>query len=141
MVFWAIRFFGFRLLESPKYLMGKGRDADAVDVIHKIAKRNGRTSTLTLDSLQSFDKFDTKEEPRHVEEKNAASKFSIRSFYNEYMQPLFATPKVAWSTSLLLLIWGEMKLMYHFLTTFLILCSSGRHCFTLVCPCHRACSQ
>ena len=114
MVFWAIRFFGFRLLESPKYLMGKGRDADAVNVIHKIAKRNGKTSTLTLESLQIFDKSDTKEEPRHVEEKKAASKFSIRSFYYDYIQPLFATPKVAWSTGLLLLIWGKTNFIYHF---------------------------
>ncbi|KAI1816383.1 MFS general substrate transporter [Poronia punctata] len=38
----------FRLRESPKYLIYKGRDADAVQVIQHIAKVNGRTCNLTM---------------------------------------------------------------------------------------------
>ena len=32
-VLWAIRFFVFKLYESPKFLMGKGKDEAAVKVI------------------------------------------------------------------------------------------------------------
>ena len=48
----VLRFFVFHLYESPKYLMGRGRDAEAVEVIHKIAAYNGRTSSLTLEMLE-----------------------------------------------------------------------------------------
>jgi hypothetical protein len=49
--FWGLRFFVFKLYESPKFLMGRGMDAEAVDVVHKVAAYNGRTSTLTLEHL------------------------------------------------------------------------------------------
>jgi hypothetical protein len=42
-----IRFICFTIFESPKYLMGKGRDEDAVKVIHEVARRNGKGSTRT----------------------------------------------------------------------------------------------
>ena len=41
MILWFIRFFFFKLHESPKYLMGRGRDQDAVAVVHAIARYNG----------------------------------------------------------------------------------------------------
>ncbi|KAG8880324.1 hypothetical protein FRB97_000937 [Tulasnella sp. 331] len=50
-ILWAIRFFVFTLYESPKYLMGRGRDAEAVEVVHKVAALNGTTSNLTLRDL------------------------------------------------------------------------------------------
>jgi hypothetical protein len=45
----VLRFFFFHLYESPKYVMGRGRDAEAVEVVHKVAAYNGITSSLTLD--------------------------------------------------------------------------------------------
>ncbi|KAG6917195.1 hypothetical protein DXG01_003538 [Tephrocybe rancida] len=50
-VLWAIRFFVFKLYESPKYLMGRGRDETAVEVVHRVAELNGTTSNLTLEDL------------------------------------------------------------------------------------------
>lgn len=40
-----IRFVCFHIYESPKYLMGKGRDEEAVQVVHEVARRNGKTSS------------------------------------------------------------------------------------------------
>jgi MFS family permease len=40
-----VRFVFFTVHESPKYLMGKGRDEDAVRVVHDVARRNGKTSS------------------------------------------------------------------------------------------------
>jgi hypothetical protein len=34
--------------------MGRGKDGEAVEVVHQVAKRNGKESTLTLDSLQNI---------------------------------------------------------------------------------------
>ena len=36
------RFFVFHLYESPKYLMGRGRDEEAVQVLRHVAVYNGR---------------------------------------------------------------------------------------------------
>lgn len=53
LIMFAIRFLCFTIYESPKYLMGKGRDEDAVKVVHEVARRNGKSSYLTLEMLQS----------------------------------------------------------------------------------------
>ncbi|KAJ3510191.1 hypothetical protein NLJ89_g4821 [Agrocybe chaxingu] len=52
LVLWAIRFFGFPVYESPKYLLGRGRGKEAVEVVHKVAKFNGKTLKLTAEDLR-----------------------------------------------------------------------------------------
>lgn len=53
LLMWAARFFIYPIPESPKYLIGKGRDAEALEVIRFIAAENGKTSRLTLEQLQA----------------------------------------------------------------------------------------
>ena len=48
------RYVIFELQESSKYLVAVGRDEDAIDVLEYIAKRNGRTITLTVDKLKAI---------------------------------------------------------------------------------------
>lgn len=43
-----LRFVVFRFQESPKYLLYRGKDEKAVQVLHNIAKFNGRRSTVTM---------------------------------------------------------------------------------------------
>ncbi|KAJ5984600.1 hypothetical protein N7481_006699 [Penicillium waksmanii] len=51
------RFFFFRFYESPKFLVGKGREQDAIDVLDKIAKFNGAPRpTLTMDDFMRIDR-------------------------------------------------------------------------------------
>lgn len=50
----VIRFVAFTVYESPKYLMGKGRDADAVRVVHEVARRNGKESNCKSKSTFTF---------------------------------------------------------------------------------------
>jgi MFS family permease len=45
-----VRFAFFTVYESPKYLMGKGRDEEAVKVVHEVARRNGKTSNCEYKS-------------------------------------------------------------------------------------------
>ncbi|KAI1754743.1 MFS general substrate transporter [Xylaria castorea] len=44
----------FRLKESPKFLICKGRDAEAVEVVQYIAKKNGQSCNLTLEHLRQL---------------------------------------------------------------------------------------
>ena len=53
LVFFA-RFVLFRFQESPKFLIYRGKDEKAVEVLHHIAKYNHRTSNQTLDSFTSL---------------------------------------------------------------------------------------
>lgn len=101
---WAIRFFVFTLLESPRFLSGIGRDADAVDVIHKLAKFNGRVSSLTVEELEAPDRV-AGGRSSSMERHKILSKSS--KYDPVHIKALFATPKMAWSTSLLILIWGR----------------------------------
>lgn len=43
-----LRFVVFRFQESPKYLLYRGKDEKAVQVLHNIAKFNGRRCGLTM---------------------------------------------------------------------------------------------
>lgn len=46
----------FRFYESPKFLLSKGRDAEAIEVLHKIAKFNkAPPPTLTVEMLAAID--------------------------------------------------------------------------------------
>jgi MFS family permease len=48
---WGLRFFILPMHESPKFLVSIGQDEEAVRVIHEVARKNGRTSSLTVDRL------------------------------------------------------------------------------------------
>jgi hypothetical protein len=45
------RYFIFDLQESPKFLVAVGKDEEAIEALSYIAKRNGKTITLTTDQL------------------------------------------------------------------------------------------
>ena len=112
LVLWAVRFFAFRLYESPKYLMGKGKDEHAVKVIHRIARYNGKISSLSLEDLQSVDKeFDGKAGSNGKRKVFDSTSQTLRRhlsiFDGNHVKPLFATRKLAISTMLLIVLWGE----------------------------------
>ncbi|CEL10317.1 hypothetical protein ASPCAL13438 [Aspergillus calidoustus] len=55
-IFFA-RYLVFRFHESPKFLVSQGREQDAIDVLHKIAKFNGASPpTLTLEDFRAIDR-------------------------------------------------------------------------------------
>ncbi|KAG1873348.1 MFS general substrate transporter [Suillus tomentosus] len=121
---WAVRFFIFTLLESPRFLSGIGRDADAVEVIHKLAEFNGKTSSLTLEELEAPDRAMPGKRSSSGERRNIISK---NSKYNTgHIKALFATPKMAWSTSLLIAMWGLIGLASTLYNNFLPYLLSSR---------------
>ena len=113
----VLRFFVFHLYESPKYLMGRGRDAEAVEIIHKIAAYNGRTSSLTLAMLEDASRKADGAGVEGTERPMATSAWAafmrqVQKFSGENVYSLFATRKLAWSTSLLIAVWALIGLAF-----------------------------
>jgi hypothetical protein len=98
---WAIRFLVFKMFESPRYLIGRGKDAEAIEVLQNIAKYNRTTCSLTVEDLQKAVKevSGTYSTLSHI--LSNSSNLGL-----EHVRGLFATRKLAWSTTLLLALWG-----------------------------------
>ncbi|KAI0715628.1 MFS general substrate transporter [Cerioporus squamosus] len=134
MLMFVLRFFVFHMYESPKYLMGRGRDAEAVEIVHKVARYNGRTSTLTLEMLQDVEK--THGSSNGVDEKpvldtsaKAAVLRKLNMFSGGHVKSLFASRKLAYSTTLLIILWAFIGLafpLYNGFVTF-FLATRGAH--------------
>jgi hypothetical protein len=107
MFLWVIRFFVFNLYESPKYLMGRGRDEQAVEVVHKVAAYNGKTSNLTLEDLQRAGKLVDAAVDGMDTSALAAVRRKMGMFSDNHVKSLFATRKMARSTTILIILWGK----------------------------------
>ena len=138
LLLWSVRFFVFRFHESPRYLIGRGRDEEAIEVIHKIAKFNGKADrcTITVEDLQKAVQESIKEsstfstqiggggylssggEATNVDKKKGFLSSSSH-LSGSHIKALFATRKMAWSTSLLILIWGIIGLASTLYNSFL----------------------
>ncbi|KAJ7173856.1 MFS general substrate transporter [Mycena filopes] len=116
----SIRFFIFRLVESPRYLVGIGDDQRAVDVIHEIAAYNSTTTSLTLEDLTGVE-----EKQDNPATRPLLSRTSI--FTMTHIKALFVTRKMAISTSLLIALWGIIGLASTLYNSFLpfLLASRG----------------
>lgn len=87
------RFFFFHLYESPKFLLSRGRQAEAVATVHGIAYSNRRKTWLTEDILNEIG---------GVREGGTQTKLSrsevFRRFFGKFSQdriaPLFATKRM-----------------------------------------------
>ncbi|KAL8918226.1 MAG: hypothetical protein Q9172_005519 [Xanthocarpia lactea] len=54
-----LRFVVFRFQESPKYLLYRGKDEKAVEVLYNVAKFNGRQSTVTMALFEALTEEDS----------------------------------------------------------------------------------
>jgi hypothetical protein len=113
MIMFILRFFCFKLQEPPKYLMGKGRDEEAVRVVHAVAKKNGKTCDLTLEDLQKCENLfvgPAAGSPEDEIRKKMARSGESEKLDLHHVKALFCDKKTAWSTSLLIIIWGLIGL-------------------------------
>ncbi|EQL01772.1 membrane transporter [Ophiocordyceps sinensis CO18] len=115
MLMFLSRFCFFTIYESPKYLMGKGRDEDAVGVVHEVARRNGTTSTLTIDHLGAC------EPDGYVAQTDAsaAARRYLEKLDAKHVKALFCTRDLAMSTGLIMAIWALIGLGYPLYNAFL----------------------
>ncbi|KAK4238013.1 synaptic vesicle 2-related protein [Achaetomium macrosporum] len=115
MIMFLVRFWLFTIYESPKYLMGKGKDEEAVRIVHEVARRNGKTSGLTVADLKAC-------EPEgyvHPTKVSHAVKRKLEDIKFERVRTLFGTRKLALSTGLIMVIWAFIGLGYPLYNAFL----------------------
>ncbi|OAG10852.1 sugar transporter-like protein [Paraphaeosphaeria sporulosa] len=60
LIIFFLRFFVFTFHESPKFLLARGKEAEAIEVLHKIAKFNrAPPPALTLEMFAALDEMDS----------------------------------------------------------------------------------
>lgn len=98
-----------RLKETPKFLLGEGKDAELVEGFHAMAAKYNRPCSITVEMLDACGV---------VQSSHAKSKISIGELAIHF-RGLFATKKIGLSTSLIWLSWTLIGLAYPLFYVFL----------------------
>ncbi|WVF68306.1 hypothetical protein IAT40_003071 [Kwoniella sp. CBS 6097] len=117
LIMFIIRFVFFSIYESPKYYMGKGRDEDAVRIVHEVARRNGKTSNLTIDDLRACEALGNGS-AAHIDAA-AAIKRKLEKVNLTHVRALFATRRLMISTSLIIAVWAFIGLAFPLYNAFI----------------------
>jgi MFS family permease len=115
-IMFLIRFVLFTIYESPKYLMGKGKDEEAVRIVHEVARRNGKTSSLTIEDLKACEPtgYTTRADMA------IAIKRKLEKVNLTHVRALFSSKKLAFSTSGIMVVWAFIGLAYPLCVSFLL---------------------
>jgi hypothetical protein len=108
-IFAIIRIAIFKMPESPRYLLSKGRDAEAVEAVNFVARRNGKPEPLSIGMLQEIDGHlgivVNLDEGRQGLSHTDIIKENLKDFKSVNYKDLFATRKLAQHTTIIWLIW------------------------------------
>ncbi|KAL2054225.1 hypothetical protein ABVK25_005366 [Lepraria finkii] len=112
------RFFFFHLFESPKYLLSRGRQAEAVATVHGIAYKNKRKTWLSEEILNAVGG-----DPEVVSNVKLSVIDIIKRFFSKFsgdrIGPLFATKRIGTMTSLVWFCWATIGMGYPLFNAFL----------------------
>jgi MFS family permease len=102
-----------RLKETPKFLVGEGKDAEVVDTLQYIAKRYNRPCSLTLEQMEACGATGGQLPAgrRGSITAHASKKFSFMEVWM-HLKGLFATKKLGISTALIWWSWTLIGLAY-----------------------------
>lgn len=117
-VMFLVRFFLFHMFESPKYLLSRGRQAEAVAVVQGIALKNRRKTWLTEEILDAVVDDPAPRVRRGLSTKNII-KNKLASFSAERIRPLFSSRKLALTTALIWFCWATIGMGYPLFNAFL----------------------
>lgn len=98
-----------RLKETPKFLLGDGKDEQLVEAFHVMARKYNRPCTITVEELAACGV---------VSGAHGKSKFSVGETMVHF-RGLFATRQIGLSTSLIWLSWALIGLAYPLFYVFL----------------------
>lgn len=133
----VLRFFVFRLFESPKFLLSQGRQAEAVAVIHGLAHHNGTKTWLTEDVLEavadgSEDGLAADVPPARQTASSSATgrpatmptllsliRARLTSFSGEHLRPLFRSRQLGLATAIIWFVWATIGMGYPLFNAFL----------------------
>lgn len=120
---WILRFFFFRLYESPKFLLSRGRQEEAVASVQGIAYANQTRTWLTVEVLN--------EVGGYYPDPNSSGQFqqglpvgeivrrNLSKFSLQRIGPLFHTKRLGFSTTLIWFCWATIGLGYPLFNAFL----------------------
>lgn len=105
-----------RLKETPKFLIGEGRDEEVVEILQDIATKYHRPCSLTVEQLRACGTIGGYERRGSIA--HAKSKFSFGEVL-VHLRGLFATRRIGLSTSLIWFSWLLIGLAYPLYNVFL----------------------
>lgn len=112
------RFFLFHLYESPKFLLSRGRQSEAVAVVHGIAYHNKSKTWLTEQILNEIGG-----DPDVTQDSKLSTleivRRSLSKFSTQRIAPLFADKKLGITTCLLWFQWTTIGMAYPLFNAFL----------------------
>ena len=113
------RFVLFHLFESPKFLLSKGKQSEAVMVVRAIAYHNNKKTWISEEILNETSgvPVDAKEEALSNME---IVKRSVGKFSTDRIKPLFAYKRLAINTALLWVIWAAIGMAYSLFNAFIV---------------------
>ncbi|POR31849.1 Putative MFS-type transporter PB1E7.08c [Tolypocladium paradoxum] len=119
-----VRFFIFHLFESPKFLVNKGRQAEAVAVVHGIAYRNNTKTWLTSDILDQVAAEDVTQATHVAQQFSSVAGSSVlvdklKGLSGETLRPLFRTKTLGLATGLIWFCWASIGMGYPLFNAFL----------------------
>jgi hypothetical protein len=104
-----------RLKETPKFLIGEGRDEQCVETLQFIATKYNRPCSLTLEQLAACGFTNT---GRRGSEAHASQRFSFAEVL-VHLKGLYATKRIGLSTTLIWFSWTLIGLAYPLYNVFL----------------------
>lgn len=132
MLQWICRFIFFQMFESPKFLLSKGRQAEAVAVVHGLAHKNKTKTWLTEEILNEVGGYPETGDDTRLSNMEIIKR-TLNKFSGERIAPLFANWKLGLTTVLLWIMWTSIGMGYPlfngFLPQYLKDSGAGGECF------------
>jgi hypothetical protein len=117
-VMFICRFFLFHLYESPKFLLARGRQDEAVAAVHGIAYKNKAKTWLTVDILNEIGGYPEENVPQSLSNREIVERY-LSKFSLQRVRPLFATKKLGFTTVILWFCWTTIGMGYPLFNAFL----------------------
>ncbi|KAJ5748806.1 uncharacterized protein N7511_010502 [Penicillium nucicola] len=112
------RFFLFTLYESPKFLVSRGRQDEAVAAVQGIAHKNKTTTWLTEEIMNEIGGYPEEHKKQSLSTVEIIKR-SLERFSVQQIKPLFRTRRLAISTILIWFCWTCIGMGYTLFNAFL----------------------
>ncbi|KAJ5377962.1 uncharacterized protein N7496_005371 [Penicillium cataractarum] len=112
------RFFLFTLYESPKFLVSRGRQEEAVAAVQGIAHKNKTTTWLTEETLNEIGGYPEEDKKQGLSTVEIIRR-SLERFSYQQVAPLFKNKRTAVSTILIWFCWTCIGMGYTLFNAFL----------------------
>lgn len=117
-VMFCCRFFLFHLFESPKFLLSRGKQREAVSVVYGVAHANNAKTWLTEEILNEIGGYPEEVTDMKLSNKDIVKR-QLEKFSTQRIAPLFNGWKLGLNTVLLWFCWATIGMGYPLFNAFL----------------------